>query len=267
MGSLNYHVCGDDLPYLQLTLAPGQEAMAEQGAMMYVNQHIEIKAVLGDGSESSFGVMGQFFNAFKRSLTGESLFSSVYKNIGNVPQDVAIAAPSPGKIVPIELSEQGGTIVCQKGAYLAGERGQKTQLAFQKRLRVGFLGGEGFVMQKISGQGTVFIHASGTLKQIALAPNEVLKVDTGCLVGMSSTVRYDIKYVGKMKTGLFGGEGLFFATVSGPGNVWIQSLPMNRLSRAILGAAVTGRGQGSVLGKLYIGFIIIVVLFSLFAGK
>ena len=132
--------------------------------MMYVNQHIEIKAVLGDGSESSFGVMGRFFNAFKRFLTGESLFSSIYKNIGNVPQDVAIAAPSPGKIVPIELSEQGGTIVCQKGAYLAGECGQKTQLTFQKRLLVGFLGGEGFVMQKISDQGTVFNHAYGTLR-------------------------------------------------------------------------------------------------------
>ena len=267
MGSLNYNVCGDDLPYLQLTLAPGQEAMAEQGAMMYVDQHIDIKAILGDGSQSTFGVIGRFFNALKRTFTGESLFSSIYKNGGNLPQDVAIAAPSPGKIVPIELSEQGGTIVCQKGAYLAGERGQKIQLAFQKRLRVGFLGGEGFVMQKISGQGTVFIHASGTLKQIALAPNQVLKVDTGCLVGMSSTVRYDIKYVGKMKTGLFGGEGLFFATVSGPGNVWIQSLPMNRLSRTILGAAVAGRGQGSALGKLYVGFIILFVFISLFAGK
>ena len=267
MGSLNYKVCGDDLPYLQISLAPGQEAIAEQGAMMYVNQHIDIKAVLGDGSASSFGGIGRFFNALKRSFTGESLFSSIYTNTGSVTQDVAIAAPSPGKIVPIELSEQGGSIVCQKGAYLAGERGQKTQLAFQKRLRVGFLGGEGFIMQKISGAGTVFIHASGTLKEVALGPNDVLKVDTGCLVGMSSTVRYDIKYVGKMKTGFFGGEGLFFATVSGPGNVWMQSLPMNRLSRAVMGAALAGQGKGSLWGKLYFGFIIIFVLATLFAGK
>ena len=267
MGSLDYKLCGDDLPYVQLTLAPGQDAIAEQGAMMYVNQYVDISAVLGDGSQSSFGVIGRFFNALKRSFTGESLFSSVYTNNGNVPQEVAIAAPSPGKIVPIELTEQGGSIVCQKGAYLAGERGQKTQLAFQKRLRVGFLGGEGFIMQKISGTGTVFIHASGTLKEVTLGPNDVLKVDTGCLVGMSSTVRYDIKYVGRMKTGFFGGEGLFFATVSGPGNVWIQSLPMNRLSRAVMGAALAGRGKGSIWGKLYVGAIIIFVLISLFASK
>ena len=264
MGALNYKICGDDLPYIQVTLEAGQEVMAEQGAMMYVNQNVDIKAVLGDGSVSSFGVIGRFFNAFKRTFTGESLFSSVYKNMGSAPQDVAIAAPSPGKIVPIELAEQGGTIVCQKGAYLAGERGQKIQLAFQKRLRVGFLGGEGFVMQKISGQGTVFIHASGTLKQMTLGPNDVIKVDTGCLVGMSSTVRYDIKYVGKMKTGLFGGEGLFFASVSGPGNVWIQSLPMNRLSRAIFGAIT--KGKGSMVGKLYVGFIILFVLITLITG-
>ena len=267
MGSLDYKLCGDDLPYVQLTLAPGQDAIAEQGAMMYVNQYVDISAVLGDGSQSSFGVIGRFFNALKRSFTGESLFSSVYTNNGNVPQEVAIAAPSPGKIVPIELTEQGGSIVCQKGAYLAGERGQKTQLAFQNRLRVGFLGGEGFIMQKISGTGTVFIHASGTLKEVTLGPNDVLKVDTGCLVGMSSTVRYDIKYVGRMKTGFFGGEGLFFATVSGPGNVWIQSLPMNRLSRAVMGAALAGRGKGSIWGKLYVGAIIIFVLISLFASK
>lgn len=267
MGSLNYKLCGDDLPYLQITLSPGQQAIAEQGAMMYVSQHVDITAVLGDGSASSFGGIGRFFNALKRTFTGESLFSSIYTNNGTVAQDIAIAAPSPGKIVPIELSEQGGSIVCQKGAYLAGERGQKTQLAFQKRLRVGFLGGEGFIMQKISGAGTVFIHASGTLKEVALGPNDVLKVDTGCLVGMSSTVRYDIKYVGRMKTGFFGGEGLFFATVSGPGNVWMQSLPMNRLSRAVMGAALAGRGKGSIWGKLYFGFIIIVVLATLFAGK
>lgn len=266
MGALNYKICGDDLPYIQVTLDAGQEVMAEQGAMMYVNENVDIKAVLGDGSTSSFGVVGRFFNAIKRTFTGESLFSSIYKNIGSQPQDVAIAAPSPGKIVPIELAEQGGSIICQKGAYLAGERGQKIQLAFQKRLRVGFLGGEGFIMQKISGQGTVFIHASGTLKQMTLGPNEVIKVDTGCLVGMSSTVRYDIKYVGRMKTGLFGGEGLFFASVTGPGNVWMQSLPMNRLSRAIFSAAMAGKGQGSMLGKLYVGFIILFVLITLFAG-
>jgi uncharacterized protein (TIGR00266 family) len=267
MSSLNYEIFGNDLPYVQITLAPGNEAMAEQGAMMYVNSDVSVGAVLGDGSASKFGGIGRFFNAIKRTFTGESMFSSVYKNTGSTPQIVAIAAPSPGQIVPIELAEQGGSIICQKGAYLAGERGQKLQLAFQKRLRVGFLGGEGFIMQKISGTGTVFIHASGTLKQVALAPNETLKIDTGCLVGMSSTVRYDIKYVGKLKTGFFGGEGLFFASVTGPGNVWMQSLPIKRLSRAIIGAALAGRGQGSMLGKLYVGLIFIAVIASLFLDK
>lgn len=267
MSSLNYKVCGNDLPYVQISLVPNQEAIAEQGAMMYVDQHVVMSAILGDGSDSKFGVVGRFFNALKRTFTGESMFSSVYTNTGTAWQDIAIAAPSPGQIVPIELDEQGGTIICQKGAYLAGEKGQKLQLAFQKRLRVGFFGGEGFIMQKISGHGTVFIHASGTLKQVALGPNDVLKIDTGCLVGMSSTVRYDIQYAGKLKTGIFGGEGLFYATVSGPGNLWMQSLPMSRLSRAIIGAAVAGRSKGSVLGKLYLLGIVLFVIVSLFIEK
>ena len=227
-------------------------------------QHIKKISIVGAGPGNPELLT---FNAIKRTFTGESMFSSVYTNAGDTTQVVAIAAPSPGRIVPIELEEQGGSIVCQKGAYLAGERGQKLQLAFQKRLRVGFLGGEGFIMQKISGKGTVFVHASGTLKQVALAPNEILKIDTGCLVAMSSSVRYDIKYVGKMKTGLFGGEGLFFASVTGPGNVWIQSLPMKRLSRAVLGAALAGRNQGSVIGKLYVGLVFLVVIISLFIDK
>ena len=267
MALLDYQIHGKDLQYIQVTLDPGEEVIAEQGAMMYTNQHVEMSAVLGDGSASSFGVIGRFINAYKRSWTGESMFSSVYTNTSQMQQDVSIAAPSPGEIVPIVLSEQGGTIICQKGAYLAGERGQKTQLAFQKRLRVGFFGGEGFIMQKITGQGTVFIHASGTLKQVALGPSDILKVDTGCLAAMSSTVRYDIQYAGKMKTGLFGGEGLFYATVAGPGNVWMQSLPMNRLSRSIFNAALAGQSKGSIWGKLYLGFIILVVLGTLFGGK
>ena len=264
---LNYEIFGSDLPYVQVTLAPGAEAMAEQGAMMYVDQHVVMSVVLGDGSASKFGVIGRFFNAIKRTFMGESMFSSIYTNTGFAPQNIAIAAPSPGQIVPIELEEQGGTIICQKGAYLAGEVGQKLQLAFQKRLRVGFFGGEGFIMQKISGSGTVFIQASGTLKQVALGPNDVLKVDTGCLVGMSSTVRYDIQYAGKLKTGIFGGEGMFYATVAGPGNVWMQSLPMARLSRAIMGAAVAGRSKGSILGKLYLLGIVLFVIISLFLDK
>lgn len=267
MSQFDYTIHGNDLQYVQFTLNGGQEAMAEQGAMMFVDQHIVMDAILGDGSASKFGVVGRFINAIKRSFTGESMFSSLYKNSASYPQNIAIAAPGPGEIVPVNLDEQGGSIICQKGAYLAGQRGQKIQLAFQKRVRVGLFGGEGFIMQKISGHGTVFIHASGTLRQVALGPDDTLKIDTGCLVGMSTNVRYDIKYTGKLKTSLFGGEGLFYATVSGPGHVWIQSLPMNRLSKVLMTAAITGRGKGSVLGKLYLVGIVIFVIFSLYVDK
>ena len=265
MSQFDYKVHGNDLQYVQFTLAGGQEAIAEQGAMMFVDQHIAMDAILGDGSDSRFGVVGRLINAIKRSFTGESMFSSLYRNNASYPQNIAIAAPGPGEIVPVNLDEQGGSIICQKGAYLAGQRGQKIQLAFQKRVRVGLFGGEGFIMQKISGHGTVFIHASGTLKQVALGPEDTLKIDTGCLVGMTSNVRYDIKYTGKLKTSLFGGEGLFYATVSGPGHVWMQSLPMNRLSKVLMTAAIAGRGKGSMLGKLYLAGIVIFVIVSLYA--
>ncbi len=264
MSNFDYTINGKDLQYIQITLDPGKQAIAEQGAMMYVDKDIHIDAILGDGSTSSFGVLGRLWKAFKRSLTGESMFSSVYKNTGNIPQSIAISAPGPGEIIPVNLNENGGTVICQKGAYLAGELGQKIQLAFQKRIRVGFFGGEGFIMQKISGQGTVFVHASGTLKEVILAPDDQLKIDSGCLVGMSSTVRYDIKYTGKLKTGIFGGEGLFYATVSGPGKVWIQSMPINRLSNLLMGAAVTGSAnRSSWFGKLYLFGIIAFVIYAL----
>lgn len=265
MPNLNYSINGNDLQYIKITLDPGQQAIAEQGAMMYVDKHIVVDTILGDGTPSQFGGIGRLLNAVKRSFTGESMFSSVYKNTANKPQSVAIAAPSPGEIVPIDLSEHGGMIICQKGAYIAGELGQRTQLAFQKRLRVGFFGGEGFIMQKISGQGVVFIHASGTLKEVMLTPDDALKIDTGCLVGMSSTVRYDIKYAGTLKNSLFGGEGLFYATVSGPGKVWIQSLPMNRLSKILMNSALTGSSsRSSWMGKFYLLAVILVAIATVY---
>jgi uncharacterized protein (TIGR00266 family) len=265
MAQLNYTINGNDLQYIKITLEPGQEAIAEQGAMMYVDKHISIETILGDGSPSRFGAIGRFWKAVKRSFTGESMFSSVYRNTSTKPQTIAIAAPSPGEIVPINLSEHSGTIICQKGAYIAGEIGQSIQLAFQKRLRVGFFGGEGFIMQKISGQGIVFIHASGTLKEVVLTPDDELKIDTGCLVGMSPTVRYDIKYTGKLKNSLFGGEGLFYATVSGPGKVWIQSLPMNRLSKILMGAALTGSSsRSSWMGKFYLLAVIVAAIAAVY---
>lgn len=266
MVNLNYSINGKDLQYIKITLEPGQEAIAEQGAMMYVDKSVQIDTVLGDGSASRFGVLGRFWGALKRSFTGEAMFSSVYRNTGAKPQDISIAAPSPGEIIPVNLDEHGGTIVCQKGAYIAGQPGQRIQLAFQKRLRVGFFGGEGFIMQKISGQGTVFIHASGSLKEVELTPDHELKIDTGCLVWMSSTVRYDIKYTGRLKNSLFGGEGLFYATVSGPGKVWIQSLPMERLSRTLMNSALTGsHSRSSWAGKLYLLLIIVIAIATLTA--
>jgi len=258
---LNYKISGNDMQYAQILLEPQQEAIVEQGAMMYIGQHVNMRAILGDGSSSRLGVIGRFWKALKRSFTGESMFSSLYENKSSTSQVITIAAPGPGQIVPINLDEQDGTVICQKGAYLAGERGQKIQLAFQKRVRVGLLGGEGFIMQKITGSGIVFIHACGALKTLTLGPSDVLKVDTGCLVGMSSTVRYDIKYTGSLKTSLFGGEGLFYATVSGPGTVWIQSMPMNRLSKLLLGAALTGKG--SKAGRWYLFGVVIFVLYTL----
>jgi uncharacterized protein (TIGR00266 family) len=264
MTQLSYIIKGNDLQYIEIALESGQQAVAEQGAMMYVDRNVAIDAILGDGSASRLGGLGRLWNAFKRSLTGEALFSSIYKNTSSHPQIVAISAPGPGEIVPISLNEHGGSIVCQKGAYLAGELGQKTQLAFQKRLRVGFFGGEGFIMQKISGQGTVFIHASGSLKEVTLTPDDSLKVDTGCLVGMASTVRYDIQYAGSLKNSLFGGEGLFYATVSGPGKVWIQSLPMNRLSKLLMGSALAGgHSRSSWVGKFYLLAIIAFFIFTM----
>ena len=254
VSQLDYKIHGGDLQYVQVALNPGQQMIAEQGAMMFIDQFISVDAILGDGSDSRFGAVGRFVNAFKRSLTGESMFSSVYTNKGKGLQGVAIAAPSPGEIVPIDLDEQGGTVICQKGAYLAGEKGQKIQLAFQKRVRVGLFGGEGFIMQRLTGDGWAFIHAGGTLYERTLAPGEILRVDTGCIVGFQPTIAYDIQLVGGIKTALFGGEGLFFATLRGPGKVWLQSLPLSRLAGRIVAAAPQsgrgGREEGSVLGGL-----------------
>jgi uncharacterized protein (TIGR00266 family) len=261
----NYKIRGSDLQFVEVLLAPGASLMAENKSMMYVDQKVAIATVLGDGAKSRFGVIGRFWNALKRSFTGESMFSNVYKNEGSSPRRVAIAAPGPGAIVPLDLAEQGGSVVCQKGAFLCGDLGTRVQLAFQKRLRTGFLGGEGFVMQKITGNGRAFIHACGALKVTDLGPQDQLRIDTGCLVALASTVRYDITYTGSLKTSFFGGEGMFYATVQGPGRVWLQSLPMHRLSANLMASALSGRTR-SPWGKIYLVLVVIFVLFSVFAG-
>ena len=262
---MSYVVKGEDLQFVEVTLQPGAQVIGEQGAMMYVDADVVIDTVLGDGAASSFGLIGRFFKAVKRSFTGEALFSSRYTAKGSRPQRVAFAAPGPGRILPVHLGSMGGELICQKGAYLAAEQGVEVNLAWQKRLRVGFFGGEGFIMQRLNGQGVAFVHASGTLTELELEPGQALRVDTGCLVALTPSVRYDIKYAGKVKTALFGGEGLFHATLTGPGKVWLQSMPMTRLSGALFGSAVGGR-SGGITGKLYLGFIIFIVILSLFAG-
>ena len=267
MSSLSYQIHGSDLQYVEVILPPNAVIIGEQGAMMYMDNHLEVDTVLGDGTRSSFGLLGRWFKALKRAYTGESLFSARYSNNSANTQRVAFAAPTLGKIVAINLAEMGGELICQRGAFLAGEAGTEVQLAWQKRIRVGLMGGEGFIMQRIVGKGWVFINATGGLTQMNLIPAQVLQVDSGCLVALTSGVTYDIKYAGKLKTAIFGGEGLFYASLTGPGTVWLQSLPMRRLSAELMSSALTGRNRGGVWGKVYLGFIIVVIIASFMNGR
>jgi len=213
-----------------------------------------METIFGDGSQQNTGFMGALMGAGKRLLTGESLFMTVFLNRSHQRRKLAFGAPYPGKIIPVHLSEVGGTLIAQKDSFLAAAKGVSVGIAFQRRLGVGLFGGEGFIMQKLEGDGWAFVHAGGTLQERTLAPGEIVRVDTGCIVAMMPSVNYDIQYVGKIKTALFGGEGLFFATLTGPGKIWLQSLPLSRLANRIV-AAVPGLGrggkeEGSVLGGL-----------------
>jgi uncharacterized protein (TIGR00266 family) len=220
--------------------------------MMFMDAGIQIDTVFGDGSAQQGGLFGKLLGAGKRLITGESLFTTVYTNQAGGKQRVAFAAPYPGKILPMDLRQLGGTLICQKDAFLCAARGVSLGIYFQQKLSVGFFGGEGFIMQKLEGDGLAFVHAGGTVVRRELQAGQTLMVDTGCLVAMTPNVNFEIQYVGKIKTALFGGEGLFFAKVTGPGSVWLQSLPFSRLaSRVFAAAPQTGRGgreEGSVLG-------------------
>lgn len=264
MSKISYTVFGSDLQYVEIVLPPNTAVVGEQGAMMYMDDKLTVTTVLGDGSKSAFGVFGRFWKAFKRALTGESFFSGYYKNKSEVDQRVAFATASISKIVAIDLAEMGGELICQKGAYLAAEEGTEVKLAWQKRLRVGFFGGEGFIMQRISGNGVAFISANGGLTEMVLQPGQVLKVDSGCLVALSPSVSYEIKYAGKIKTAIFGGEGLFYAALTGPGKVWLQSLPERRLALALMRTAMMGRTRG-LSGKMYLLLIIVFFIISIMA--
>lgn len=254
MHEVDYRIHGDDMQFVEIGLDPGEAVVAEAGGMMYMDEPIAMETIFGDGSQANSGFMGSLLGAGKRLLTGESLFMTVFQNRGAGKHSVAFGAPYPGKIIPVHLRECGGELIAQKDSFLCAAKGVSIGIAFQRRLGAGLFGGEGFIMQRLTGDGLTFVHAGGTLHERTLAAGETLRVDTGCIVAFERSVDYDIKLVGGIKTALFGGEGLFFATLRGPGRIWLQSLPFSRLAGRIVAAAPQtgkgGKGEGSVLGGL-----------------
>ena len=254
MHEIDYKIHGDDLQYVEVELDPGEATVAEAGGMMYMDDGIEMETIFGDGSQKQDGFMGALMSAGKRLLTGESLFMTVFLNRSTAKRRVAFGAPYPGRIVAIHLAEIGGELIAQKDSFLAAAKGVSIGIAFQKKLGVGLFGGEGFIMERLQGDGWAFVHAGGMLHERTLGPGEVVRVDTGCIVALQPSVHYDIEYVGKIKTAIFGGEGLFFATLRGPGRVLLQSLPLSRLAnrivQAVPGLGRGGREEGSILGRV-----------------
>lgn len=251
---IDYHIYGEEMQYVEIELDPQEAVVAEAGSFMMMDSGIKMDTIFGDGSNQDKGVLGKLFSAGKRLLTGESLFMTAFLNVEHGKKKVSFASPYPGKIVPIDLTDFGGKFICQKDAFLCAAKGVSVGIEFSKRLGRGFFGGEGFIMQKLEGDGMAFVHAGGTMARKELAPGEVLKVDTGCIVGFTKDVDYNIEFIGGIKNTVFGGEGLFFATLRGPGTVYIQSLPFSRLAGRVWAAAPRGggkdKGEGSVLGGL-----------------
>jgi uncharacterized protein (TIGR00266 family) len=256
MHEVDYEIVGDDMQFVKVELDPGEAVVAEAGSMMYIENGIEMQTIFGDGSQQqgAGGFMGALLGAGKRLLVGESLFMTVFLNQSNGKRKAAFAAPYPGKIEALKLSELGGELLAQKDSFLCAAKGVSIGIAFQKRFGVGLFGGEGFIMERLTGDGWVFVNAGGAHEERTLAAGETLRVDTGCIVALTPNVDYDIQLVGGLKSALFGGEGLFFATLKGPGRVWLQSLPFSRLASRIYAAAPqTGgrrREEGSLLGGL-----------------
>ena len=253
---IDYQIVGEDLQFVEIELDPGESVVAEAGAMMYMTEGVEMETIFGDGSsQAQAGIMGALLGAGRRILTGESLFMTVFTARGVGRDRVAFAAPYPGRIIPLDLSRLGGELVCQKDSFLCAARGVSIGIAFQKKIGVGLFGGEGFIMQRLQGDGMVFANAGGMIRELDLGPGEVIRLDTGCLVALQPSVSYDVQFVGKIKTALFGGEGLFFATLRGPGHVWLQSLPLSRLADRLYKAAPAAGGgrreEGSVLGTAF----------------
>jgi uncharacterized protein (TIGR00266 family) len=254
MHEIDYKIVGEDLQFVEIEIDPGEATVAEAGGMMYMDDGIEMETIFGDGSQKQTGFMGALMGAGKRLLTGESLFMKVFLNRSTAKRRIAFGAPYPGRIVAVRLSDIGGELIAQKDSFLCAAKGVSIGIAFQKKLGVGLFGGEGFIMERLQGDGWAFVHAGGMLQERTLAPGELVRVDTGCIVALQPTVSYDIEYVGKIKTALFGGEGLFFATLRGPGRIWLQSLPLSRMANRIVSAVPGlmrgGKEEGSILGGL-----------------
>ena len=252
MDVVDYEIKGAEMQFVEVELDPGEAAIGEAGSLFFMDAGIEMDAVFGDGSSGGGGgFFGKLLGAGKRLITGESLFTTVYTNKASSKARVAFGAPYPGKIVAMDLKQMGGMVICQRDAFLCAARGVSIGIHFQQKLGVGFFGGEGFIMQKLEGDGLAFVHAGGTVVRRELQPGQTLLVDTGCVVAYTPSVSFEIQYVGKVKTALFGGEGLFFAKLTGPGTIWLQSLPFSRLASRVFAAAPQRGGskeEGSVLG-------------------
>lgn len=252
---IDYQIFGEEMQYVEIELDPQEIVIAEAGSFMMMDNGIKMETIFGDGSEQQqSGLFGKLLSAGKRVLTGESLFMTAYLNQNNTKSKVSFASPYPGKIIALDLMQFGGRFICQKDSFLCAAKGVSVGIEFSKKLGRGFFGGEGFIMQKLEGDGMVFVHSGGTLAKKELAAGEVLKVDTGCIVGFTKDVDYDIEFIGGIKNSIFGGEGLFYATLRGPGTVYVQSLPFSRLADRIIASAPraggSSREEGSLLGGL-----------------
>jgi uncharacterized protein (TIGR00266 family) len=248
---IDYRIYGEEMQYVQVELDPTETAVAESGAFMMMDEGIEMQTIFGDGSQQNKGFLGKIMSAGKRLITGESLFMTAFTNTGTGKKKVSFASPYPGKIIALDLMELGGKIVAQKDAFLCAAKGVTVGIEFQRRLGTGLFGGEGFIMQKLEGDGMAFVHAGGHVFERVLQPGEFLRIDTGCLVAYTKTIDYNIQFVGGIKNTLFGGEGLFFATLRGPGKIWIQTLPISRLASRILAyGSYNRKEEGSLLGGL-----------------
>ncbi|MEZ4802373.1 MAG: TIGR00266 family protein [Gelidibacter sp.] len=251
---IDYRIYGEEMQYVEIELDPQEGVIAEAGSFMMMDDGIKMETIFGDGSGKNTGFLGSILGAGKRILTGESLFMTAFYNTLPGKKNVSFASPYPGKIIPIDLTEFRGKFICQKDAFLCAAKGVSVGIEFSKKLGRGLFGGEGFIMQKLEGDGMAFVHAGGTMAKKVLQAGETLRVDTGCLVGFTQEVNYDVEFIGGIKNSIFGGEGLFYAKLQGPGTVYIQSLPFSRLAGRVLASAPQGggkhKGEGSILGGL-----------------